>query len=438
MADQTLAQARGSVLGGTYRTFYSTPLIVESASGCIITDVNGNNYLDAYNNVPVLGHSAPQVRLAVEAQLGRANVHTRYVDKGIVDYAQRLVATFPDSLESVVFACSGSEANDLALRLAAHATGRDGVIVTRHAYHGTTAAVATVSPSLAGSATGDHVEGVELPAWDAPDFDELLAATIRDAAGHLAGRGHPFGAFILDSAVTSDGILEPRSLEQTVRTVHELGGFYIADEVQSGFGRTGANWGFERLDVVPDLVTLGKPMGNGIPVSAVLGSHEIFDSFGAEQRYFNTFAGTAVPIAAAEVVLAELESGALTTRANEGGAVLKDCLVDAIARSSVPATVRQNGLMVGVDFELRPVTEPNAVSTAAAARRAQAMVELLYAERVLVSSTGSAGTILKIRPPLVITDDQLKELALAFGRALSRLEDLENSKSSAADSRDGE
>ena len=239
----------------------------------------------------------------------------RYLDEGVIDYARRLVDRFPAPLEAVVFACSGSEANDLALRLAAHNTGRDGLIVTRHAYHGTTSAVAAISPSLVGTEVGDHVEPIDLPAWDAADFDDQLAEAIAEAARRLRARGHPLGAFILDSTVTSDGILEPRSLAATARAVRDHGGLWIADEVQSGFGRTGADWGFQRLDVLPDLVTLGKPMGNGLPISAVLGPRQIFDDFGAEQRYFNTFAGTAVPIAAAEVVLTALESGDLTARA---------------------------------------------------------------------------------------------------------------------------
>lgn len=429
MTEQTVAQARNRVFGGTYRTFYSTPLVVDSAAGCVITDVEGREFLDAYNNVPVLGHSCAAVRNAVDAQLARANVHTRYLDELVVDYAQRLVATFPDPIESVVFACSGSEANDLALRLAAHATGCDGVIVTAHAYHGTTSAVAAISPSLVGTGLGDHVESVALPAWDDPQFDMVLAAAVRDASTRLAERGHDLGAFILDSAMTSDGISQPRSLESTVAAVRELGGLYIADEVQSGFGRTGTAWGFERLGAVPDLVTLGKPMGNGLPISAVLGPHDVFESFGAEQRYFNTFAGTAVPIAAAEVVLTALESGALTTRANEGGALMRELLPAAIADSSVPAQVRANGLMIGIDFASSGTTGAEAATVPAetATRRAKAMVELLYEEHILVSSTGPAGSVLKIRPPLIITDEQLRQLVRGFVRALTRLEDAETS-----------
>lgn len=436
MTEQTVAQARRRVFGGTYRTFYSTPLVVDSAAGCVITDVEGRDFLDAYNNVPVLGHSCAAVRRAVDAQLARANVHTRYLDELVVDYAQRLVATFPDPIESVVFACSGSEANDLALRLAAHATGRDGVIVTAHAYHGTTSAVADISPSLVGTGLGDHVEAVDLPAFDDPQFDTVLAAAVCDAATRLAERGHDLGAFILDSALTSDGISQPRSLESTVAAVRELGGLYIADEVQSGFGRTGTAWGFERLGVVPDLVTLGKPMGNGLPISAVLGPHDVFESFGAEQRYFNTFAGTAVPIAAAEVVLTALEAGALTTRANEGGALMRELLLAAIADSSVAAQVRANGLMIGIDFGTSGTAEAEAATVPAetATRRAKAMVEFLYEEHILVSSTGPAGTVLKIRPPLIITDEQLRQLVRGFARALARLEDAETSGAEYLDS----
>lgn len=427
MSAETVAQTRTRVFGGTYRTFYSTPLVVDFAAGCVITDVEGRSYLDAYNNVPVLGHSCDAVRRAVDAQLSRANVHTRYLDELVVDYAQRLVALFPDRIESVVFACSGSEANDLALRLAAHATGRDGVIVTAHAYHGTTSAVAAISPSLVGTDCGEHVEPVDVPAFDDPQFDTVLAGKVRDAAARLADRGHPLGTFILDSALTSDGISQPRSLESTVATVRDLGGLYIADEVQSGFGRTGATWGFERIDVVPDLVTLGKPMGNGLPISAVLGRHDVFEAFGAEQRYFNTFAGTAVPIAAAEVVLTALESGDLTTRANDGGALIRELLLAATADSSVPAQVRANGLMIGIDFGSGDTAGAGAVPPETAARRAKAMVEYLYEEQILVSSTGRSGTVLKIRPPLIITDEQLRQLVRGFSRALTRLEASETS-----------
>lgn len=421
MSDESMRQTREQVLGGTYRTFYSSPLIVDSALGCVIADANGEEYLDAYNNVPVLGHSSPEIRDAVDRQLRRANVHTRYIDPKVVDYAEGVVAAFPAHLQSVVFACSGSEANDLALRLAAHDTGRSGVIVTRHAYHGTTSATAEISPSLVGPGNvGDHVEMIDLPAWDAPDFDSELAAAVRAGCEKLHRRGHPCGAFILDSTMTSDGIVEPRSLEETAAVVKDEGAFYIADEVQAGFGRTGASWGFERLHIDPDLVTLGKPMANGMPLSAVVGRPETFNSFGRRQRYFNTFAGTAVPIAAAEVVLSSLTAGELADRARCGGALLAAQLRSTVAASEISALVRQNGLMVGVDF-LDDVTEGTARS------RAAFIVDELYRERILVSTTGCCGNVVKIRPPLVITDAQLTHIAHTFELVLTRLEASERS-----------
>lgn len=421
MTKESLAQTRKRVLGGTYRTFYSSPLVVDSASGCRITDEDGAEYLDAYNNVPVIGHSSPEVAKAVNRQLLRANTHTRYLDRPVLDYADRLVAAFPDSLESVVFACSGSEANDLALRVAAHATSRDGVIVTRHAYHGTTRSVAEISPSLVGlDEIGEHVDAIDVPAWDAPDFDAQLAAAVRQGSARLEQRGHPCGAVIVDSALTSDGIVQPQSLATTVEAIHEVGAMYIADEVQSGFGRTGSAWGFERLHVVPDLVTLGKPMANGIPMSAVIGSRDVFAAFGESQRYFNTFAGTAVSAAAAGVVLSALDSGALTERARSGGARLATQLSEITGGSEIPGGVRHNGLMLGVDFLDRG-------ESSSARRRASFVVEELYRERVLVSTTGLCANVVKIRPPLTISDEELDSIARGFGVALQRLEDSEKS-----------
>jgi 4-aminobutyrate aminotransferase-like enzyme len=418
---ELLSQTRERVFGGTYRTFYSSPLVVDSASGCRITDADGVEYLDAYNNVPAIGHSSPEVAEAVNRQLLRANTHTRYIDQPVLDYADRLIAAFPDSLESVVFACSGSEANDLALRIVAHATGRDGVIVTRHAYHGTTRSVAEISPSLVGlEGIGEHVDTIVIPSWGAPDFDAQLAAAVRESNARLERDGHPCGAVVLDSALTSDGIVQPQSLAATVKTIHELGAMYIADEVQSGFGRTGSAWGFERLDAIPDLVTLGKPMANGMPMSAVVGPRDVFAAFGDSHRYFNTFAGTAVSAAAAGVVLSALDSGALTERARTGGARLAAQLVDITGGSEIPARVRHNGLMLGVDF-----LEHGESNTAR--RRASFVVEELYRERVLVSTTGPCANVVKIRPPLTISDEELDNIARGFGVALQRLQDSERS-----------
>ncbi|SMY11090.1 aspartate aminotransferase family protein [Brevibacterium jeotgali] len=399
---------------GTYRTFYSEPLTVASAQGCTITDTSGIDHLDAYNNVPVIGHSHPAIADAVHAQLLRANTHTRYLDDIVDAYSRDLLALLPQHIESVVYTCSGSEANDLALQVAAYSSMSSGVIVARRAYHGTTSATAAISPSLS-PGPRDHVVTVDIPAAEDPDFEQDLADRVRRAAAELERRGHGTSAFVLDSTMTSEGIVagEHVRLAAAVDAVHDAGGFYIADEVQAGFFRTGAWWGYEALGVAPDLVTLGKPMGGGMPIAAVAGPRVVFSDFGGQQRYFNTFAGTPAPIAAAHAVLVTLRDGGFGERVADAGSRLGEGLVDALAEAGVDGRIRRAGLMVGVDLR------PAAGDDARAGALAEEIVEAMYARRVLVSRTGPGDAVLKIRPPLVITDEEIDRLVDAFRGALA-------------------
>lgn len=414
----SLAQRRQQVLGGTYRLFYDEPVEVASASGVWVTDVAGNRLLDAYNNVPVIGHSDPEVAAAVQAELLRANSHTRYLDREVVDYAERLLARFPAHLDRVAFTCSGSEANDLALQLATHLTGRRGIIVTEHAYHGTTAAVRAVSPSLVTLAgVADYVVTVPIPrdGSDAERAQEFADAVDR-AVAELGRRGLEPAAILLDTALTSDGIFAPAGfVSDGIRRAQAEGALFIADEVQAGFCRTGRWWGFEHLDVAPDLVTLGKPMGNGLPIAAVVGPAASFDSFGAEYRYFNTFAGTAAPIAAARVVLDRLGASDMPARVNALGERLRSGFGQAAADAGIGALVRGAGLMVGVDFAV------GSVSPSRAADFVREVVNELRRREVLVSHTGAHGEALKIRPPLVINEAEIDELIGRFAAALGAL-----------------
>ncbi|WP_185714947.1 aspartate aminotransferase family protein [Gulosibacter macacae] len=414
----SLAQRRQQVLGGTYRLFYDEPVEVASASGVWVTDVAGTRLLDAYNNVPVIGHSDPEVAAAVQAELLRANSHTRYLDREVVDYAERLLARFPAHLDRVAFTCSGSEANDLALQLATHLTGRRGIIVTEHAYHGTTAAVRAVSPSLVTLAgVADYVVTVPIPrdGSDAERAQEFAAAVDR-AVAELCRRGLEPAAILVDTALTSDGIFAPAAfVSEGIRRAQASGALFIADEVQAGFCRTGQWWGFEHLDVAPDLVTLGKPMGNGLPIAAVVGPAASFDSFGAEYRYFNTFAGTAAPIAAARVVLDRLGANDTPVRVNALGERLRSGFAQAATDAGVGALVRGAGLMVGVDFAV------GGVSPSRAAEYVRELVNELRRREVLVSHTGAHGEALKIRPPLVIDEAEIDELIGRFAAALLAL-----------------
>lgn len=393
----TLRARRARALGPAYRLFYRDPVHVVRGSGTRLYDSDGVEYLDAYNNVPAVGHCHPRVVEAQHRQATALNTHTRYLGADIVDYAERLLNTFPDALGNVMFTCTGSEAVDLALRIARHGRSGTGVIVTENAYHGTTAAAAAISPSLGASQPlGGDVRTVPAPHRFPPDtvatqFPAAVAAAVADLQRH----GHGVAAFIADSILSSDGVVaDPAGfLAGAADVVRAAGGVYIADEVQPGFGRTGTGmWGFSRHGLVPDLVVLGKPMGNGIPIAATVARPELLERFGAEIRYFNTFGGNPVAIAAAGAVLDVIEDEALVANADTVGAYLGTHLRELTAEHPFIGDVRGVGLFLGmdvVDADGRPD-----------ARGADFLINQFRENRVLVGSAGLGATAVKIRPPL--------------------------------------
>jgi len=397
-AVRRLLERREAVMGAPYRLFYEQPVHFVRAEGVTLYDEAGRAYLDAYNNVPVVGHGNPVVAEAVSAQMRTLNTHTRYLTDAVVDYAERLTALFPDALSQVVFACTGSEAVDLAARMARSVTGAQGFVVTRNAYHGTTEATAELSPSLGpNNPLPARVVPVDLPDLDDPDAAGTLASRVREAIAVLQERRVGLAGMIVDSVMSSDGLRPaPRGLLRgAVEAVHEAGGLYVADEVQPGFGRLGHGWwGFTRHEVVPDLVVLGKPMGNGVPISAVVGSPAVFGPFGRSVRYFNTFGGNPVSIAAASAVLDVIEELDLVRHARSLGEELA-CGMRHVAESDPRLTdVRGAGLFLAVD-----VSHPDGGPDPALAA---AVVNGLRRRRVLISASGAAGNVLKVRPPLVI------------------------------------
>jgi 4-aminobutyrate aminotransferase-like enzyme len=417
-ADRALLERRDAVLGRPYRLFYERPVHLVRGEGALLYDAEGRDYLDAYNNVPVVGHSNERVRAAVDRQLGTLNTHTRYLTDDVVAYAERLTALFPAPLSQVVFACTGSEAVDLALRIARTVTGRTGVVATRHAYHGTTTLAAQVSPSL-----GPNNEiPPEVALVDAPDSvrdDPTTAAAdlgrrIDAAVADLRARGVGLAAVIVDSVLSSDGLQTgPAGLLQAAADrARAHGGLYVADEVQPGFGRTGAQWwGFQRHGVVPDLAVLGKPMGNGIPISAVVGRPDLFDVFGRQVRYFNTFGGNPVSIAAASAVLDELADRELLRHSAELGAELLAQVRDLTRDDDGVAEVRGAGLFLAVEL-VRPDGTPDPA-------RASRVVNALRDRRVLISASGVHDNVLKIRPPLVFPRAAAPRLLEALGQGLA-------------------
>lgn len=399
---QALLERREHVLGPGYRLFYANPVEVVRGERAHLFDAAGNDYLDAYNNVPSVGHCHPVVTEALCRQAATINTNTRYLTEGVVAYAEDLLSTFEPDFQHVTFTCTGSEANDLAYRIARHETGREGVIVTRTAYHGLTARVAEFSPSLGpGSPLGPHVRLVDAPDASAVDADlgQHFAAGVQAAIDDLSRHGYGLAAMYADTIFSSDGIFAdpPGFLAPAVDAVHAAGGLFVSDEVQPGFTRLGSSWwGYQRHGIEPDMVTLGKPMGNGMPIAAVVQRRGIGEQFGRDMRYFNTFGGNSVSIAAAHAVLRTIREEGLLKSVRVVGNVLSDG-IGAITRDNpYVSAVRGAGLFIGVELTKRA---PDG-STVPDAARATRYVNELRERFVLISASGPAGNVLKVRPPL--------------------------------------
>lgn len=425
----TLVNARAERLGPAYRLFYRNPVHIVRGLGCRLWDSAGNEYIDAYNNVVSVGHAHPHVVEAVHRQMRSLCTHTRYLHEGILHYASELLATFGGEIGAghAMFTCTGSEANDLALRIAKYRTGCEGVIVTAEAYHGNSAQTAEISPSLGGNAPlGAWVRCVAAPdSYRLPprELPHLLANEVRAHVRDLERRGGGLAAFIVDSAFASDGIyVEPTELlAPAVEAVREAGGLFIADEVQSGFGRMGkAMWGYQRHGVDPDIVTLGKPMGNGFPVAGLAVRSDAVADFGHDVRYFNTFGGNPVAIAAAQATLEVVREEGLVDHANEIGTVLLARLREIQERyDELIGDVRGSGLFLGVEI----VADPEAKTPDGS--RAAAIVNELRDRHVLISATGPAGNVLKIRPPLVFSEVDAAQFLGEFDAALAAVARVE-------------
>jgi len=390
--------------------FYAHPVHLVRGEGVWLFDPDGRRYLDCYNNVPVVGHGHPRVVRAVAEQQRLLATHSRYLHEAIVELAERLKATLPPALDAVLVVNSGSEANDLAWRIARAATGRAGGVVSAYAYHGLTEATHALSPEeWAKGEQPAHVATVPAPDGyrgpyrrDEDGWAERYAAHIDGAAGSLGGHG--FAAIYLDPAFTADGILlpPPGYLAEAARRAHALGGVLIADEVQAGHGRYGTGlWSFQPSGIEPDMVVMGKPMGNGFPVAAVPEEVELFSTFG----------GNPVACAAALAVLAVIEDEGLLANAAETGSYLRQGLETLAGRHPVIGDVRGEGLLLGVEL----VGEERVPAAGRAGRVTEAMRE----RGILTSTTGPAGNVLKIRPPLVFQCEHADLLLQALDEVLT-------------------
>jgi 4-aminobutyrate aminotransferase-like enzyme len=417
-SDEPLIAARERMLGPANRLFYDRPVHLVRGQGSHLFDADGAVFLDAYNNVASVGHCHPHVADAVARQLSTLNTHTRYLHGGILDYSERLLGSMPAEIDQVMYACTGSEANDLALRVAEIYTGATGVIVTADAYHGNTTAVTAISPSLGGATSlGPNVRAVPTPDSYRVPADELatrFAADVAAAVEDLRTAGFGVSALIADTIFSSDGIYpDPSVLRPAVDIVRAAGGVFIADEVQPGFARTGDSmWGFTRHHVIPELVTMGKPMGNGLPVAAMAARADVLKPFASGVPYFNTFAGNAVSMAAAAAVLDVIESERLMLNAASVGAALRRDLAQVAAGHPRIGDIRGTGLYIGVEV----VTDPDSKTPDRAGARW--LVNALRERRVLLSVCGSDGHVLKIRPPLVFSMSDVDWFCTEFAALL--------------------
>jgi len=423
-SDELLARRRRVM--GRAPLSYRRPVHVVRAEGTWMFDAAGRRYLDAYNNVPVVGHGHPRVVEAVAAQARLLNSNTRYLHEGAVELAERLLASMPGGtrFDRVLFVNSGSEANDVAWRIARSVTGGSGAIVSEFAYHGMTEATADLSPEeWPPGSTPAHVALMPAPDGyrgryrrEEPGWAERYGAEVAAAATALEGRDTGLAAMFVDSAFTSDGILcpPPGYLREAARGVRQAGGLLVADEVQAGYGRFGdVLWSFQASGIAPDLVTTGKPMGNGFPVAAILTRSDLVDGFAERTGFFSTFGGNPVACAAGLAVLEVIEDEGLMANAAEVGAHLRAGLTELASRHELIGDVRGKGLLVGVELVVdRSTRQP-------ASGEADTVVNDLLARGVLIGVTGPAENVLKIRPPLVFTAAEADLLVSALDEALS-------------------
>src|SRR5581483_10639667 len=379
-ATAALARRRQAALGALLTGLtYDEPVHVVRSEGVWLIDSADRRLLDAYNNVPVVGHCHPRVTEAVVRQTRTLNTHARYLYEPLVELAERLLATMPPTagLDTVMLVNSGSEANDLAWRIARGVTGRDGALVSQAAYHGVTSEIASLSPE-------------EWPAGYVPSHVARIPARWSDDDVAAAVQRRPLAATFLDAGLTSDGILpaSPERAQSLARATREAGGLFVADEVQVGHGRSGEHlWAFAHLGIEPDFVTVGKPMGNGYPVAAVITRRDLIERFAFAGSVFSTFGGNPVAARAALAVLDVIEDERLVSHAKRVGELLRSRIL-AIGHPAI-RDVRGFGLLIGVaPHRLDGRARPPRLVERDEPERARATVEAMRRDGVLVGRTG--------------------------------------------------
>ncbi len=424
MTNSAMMERRNRLLGMGAPIFYEKPVNIVRGEGVWLYDDEGRRYLDMYNNVPCVGHCHPHVVEAMHSQAQTLNVHSRYLNEDVLDYAERLANLHADPLTSVVFTCTGTEANEVALGIARAATGGQGFICSDAAYHGNSAEVGKFT-RVAQQAQNEQAEDIRAfpfpqryrPLGDGlsdGELTELYLAEVEGAIDRLRENGIALAGMLVCSIFANEGLpsFPGEFMRQAAALVRAEGGLVIADEVQAGFCRTGQWWGYEATDFVPDIVTMGKPMGNGLPVAAAAASSELVDNFRRHKRYFNTFAASPLQAAAGMAVIDVIENEELASNVNKVGAHLLNELGTFQDNCEQLADVRGHGLFIGMEWVRdRASKKPDPEG-------ATAIVNGLRDRGFLIGSAGPNSNILKIRPPLVFKKEHADLFLTAFEESI--------------------
>jgi 4-aminobutyrate aminotransferase-like enzyme len=419
-----LLARRTRALGSGAPLFYEQPLHIVRGEGVYLYDADGRRYVDMYNNVPCVGHANPRVVEAMARQQATLNVHSRYLHETVVTFCERLAALHGSQIESVIVSCSGTEANEVALRMARFATGKRGLICTDATYHGNSELVGSLTRLGQKPSSNPSVRAIPFPEKFRPIVaglreDELceaylekLAATIVD----LQASGEGVAAIIVCSILANEGLpdIPTGFMARAASMVREAGGLVIADEVQAGYVRTGQWWGYDVTGFIPDIVVTGKPMGNGLPLAATAASQALVETFRANTRYFNTSASSPLQAAVGLAVLDEIEDRGLAGNVATVGAALKASLTYRKGASNVIGDVRGHGLFLGVEMVKPKGYAPDL-------DLAKRVINRLKDKGFLTSNAGVFANVVKIRPPLMFSSEDAAAFLIAWDETIAEL-----------------
>jgi len=427
MNDQDLVARRKATLGPTYQNFYDEPLHLVRGSGTRLWDVNGRQYVDSYNNVVSVGHCHPHVVEALCKQAATLNTHTRYLHSTIVELGEMLIERMPGDIDTCIFTCTGSEANDLATQIARHVTGNQGMVVTEASYHGVTELTRRLSTdSYPPEDRPDWLAVIEPPNLyrgpyrrDDPDAGQKYLAQACEELDRLEQRGYRPAAVMIDLVWDSNGplVAPPDYLHGLCAEVRKRGGLVIADEVQAGYCRSGEHWWTSDIyGLKPDFLTCGKPMGAGHPLSLMATTRAISDEYSRQYHYFNTFGGNPVSSAVGKAVIEVIEAEGLLANARDTGAYLEAGLRELATRHQTIGDVQGRGLFWGLDM----VNDAASMAPFSEAQMRR-LGSLIVEQGVITGTSGRYGQILKLRPPLVFSRDDAEQTLAAIDHALQHM-----------------